>query len=209
MITLDQSDAASDSPRLPRRRRATRRAVQAPAGSREFLRRQPSQARRRRQTIATQSCSKSVQPSPCRSRGPPTGQWGRARRQARGARERSRFPRRRLKGRVLLPNARSASPYSVLRALLVARNEHERFGVPQSLGKRVDILDVIARTTPALQHRAAVERAHCVVLAVDDRDLHRAQPSARRPLAVLAQVLHPGGGHRDQRAASRRINDAR
>jgi hypothetical protein len=85
-------------------------------------------------------------------------------------------------------------------------NEHERFGVAQSLGERVDVLDVIVPDLDVVprQVREAVERPQRVLVVVEDGDLHRGRPSARRRLAVLAQMLRPGGGNRDERAASRR-----
>ena len=60
-------------------------------------------------------------------------------------------------------------------------NEHERFGLAQSLGKRIDVLDVIVvhLDVMARQLREAVERAQRVVVIVEDGDLHRGQPSAR------------------------------
>ena len=86
-------------------------------------------------------------------------------------------------------------------------NEHERFGLAQSLRERVDILDVIVPDLDVVprQRREAVERAQRVVVVVEDGDLHRGQLSAGRRLAVLPQVLRPGGGHRDESAASRRM----
>jgi hypothetical protein len=50
----------------------------------------------------------------------------------------------------------------------------------------------------------AGKRAQRVVVVVEDGEPHRGQPSARRQLAVLPQVLRPGGGHRDERTTSRR-----
>ena len=74
-------------------------------------------------------------------------------------------------------------------------NEHERFALAQSLGERVDVLDVIVPDLDVVprQLREAVESAQRVVVVVEDGDLHRGRPSARRRLAVLAQVLRPGG----------------
>ena len=43
------------------------------------------------------------------------------------------------------------------------------------------------------------------MVVVEDGDLDRGQPSARRRLAVLPQMRRPGGGHRDERAASRLV----
>jgi hypothetical protein len=90
--------------------------------------------------------------------------------------------------------------------LCALANEHQRFGLAQSLGEPDDPdvvvpdLDIVPR-----QLREAGERAQQVVVVVEDRDLRRGQPSARRRLAVLSQVLRPGGGHRDEPAASRRM----
>jgi hypothetical protein len=59
-------------------------------------------------------------------------------------------------------------------------NEHEHFRVAQSLGERVDVLDVIVPDIDVVprQLREAVERAQRVVIVVENRDLHRGRPSA-------------------------------
>jgi hypothetical protein len=59
-----------------------------------------------------------------------------------------------------------------LRALA---NQHEDLGLAQSLGERVDVLDVIVPDLDIVsrQRREAVERAQRVVVVVEDGDLHR------------------------------------
>jgi hypothetical protein len=90
-----------------------------------------------------------------------------------------------------------------LRALA---NEPERLGFAQSLGEGVDVLDVIVtNSTSCTDSFVAPERAQRVVVIVKSGELHRGPPSARRRSAVLAQVLRPGGGHRDEHAASGRM----
>ena len=56
-------------------------------------------------------------------------------------------------------------------------NEHECLGLVQSLGERVDVLDVIVPDLDIVprQLREAVERAQRVVVVVEDGDLHRHQ----------------------------------
>ena len=59
-------------------------------------------------------------------------------------------------------------------------NQHERFGLAQALGERVDVLDVIVPNLDVVprQLREAFERAQRVLVVVEDRDPHRGQPSA-------------------------------
>jgi hypothetical protein len=54
-------------------------------------------------------------------------------------------------------------------------NEHERFGLAQSLGERVGVLDVIVPDLDVVPRQLgeAVERAQRVVVIVEDGDLHR------------------------------------
>ena len=68
-------------------------------------------------------------------------------------------------------------------------NEHERFGLAQSLGERVDVLDVIVPDLDVVsrQLREAVERAQRVVVVVEDGDLHRGRSSE---VAERARLHH-------------------
>ena len=54
-------------------------------------------------------------------------------------------------------------------------DQHQRLGVPQPLGQRVDVLDVIVpdRDVVAGQLREAGQRAQRVEVVVEDGDLHR------------------------------------
>ena len=53
--------------------------------------------------------------------------------------------------------------------------QHQRFGIPQSLGQRIDILDVIVpdRDFVTCQLFEAVEGAKRIVIIVKNRDLHK------------------------------------
>jgi len=60
--------------------------------------------------------------------------------------------------------------------------QHQRFGIPQSFGQRIDILDVIVpdRDLVARQLLEALERAKSVVIIVKNGDLHSGPLSKRR-----------------------------
>ena len=69
-------------------------------------------------------------------------------------------------------------------------NEHEDLGLAQSLGERVDVLDVIVPDLDIVsrQLREAVERAQRVVVVVEDGDLHRGRSSALVGIAANCRV---------------------
>jgi hypothetical protein len=64
-------------------------------------------------------------------------------------------------------------------------DQHERLRIHQTLGERIDVLDVVVpdRDVVPLQLAEARERAEGVVVVVENRDPQRA-PNAARPRAV-------------------------
>ena len=77
-----------------------------------------------------------------------------------------------------------------LRALA---DQHQRLGVAQALGERVDVLDVIVpdRDVVAVELPEAGQRPQRVEVVVENRDLHRAAPSFQ---ARLRYQTAPGRG---------------
>src|SRR5215470_4689942 len=71
-------------------------------------------------------------------------------------------------------------------------DQHQNLGIAQTLGERVDVLDVIVpnRYLVAGEHAEASQRSQRVVIVVEDRDFHEFQPSApRRNRSYLTSCL--------------------
>ena len=87
-------------------------------------------------------------------------------------------------------------------------DQHQRFGIPQSFGQRIDILDVIVPDLDlvARQLFEAVERPKRVVIIVKNGDLHKDKLMRGRAFPIIHHFLPPRYSLLDPRLTIAYIN---